>query len=85
MAIHNLRNVKMPLDVVLGSSQISVEGLSEMGEGTIIELDRLAGEPVDIVVADRLVAKGEVVIVDETFGVRVTEVVTEKGKKDGRR
>jgi flagellar motor switch protein FliN/FliY len=75
----------MPLDVVLGSSQISVEGLSEMGEGTIIELDRLAGEPVDIVVADRLVAKGEVVIVDETFGVRVTEVVTEKGKKDGRR
>jgi flagellar motor switch protein FliN/FliY len=85
MAIHNLRNVKMPLDVVLGSSQITVEGLSEMGEGTIIELDRLAGEPVDIVVADRLVAKGEVVIVDETFGVRVTEVVTEKGKKDGRR
>lgn len=85
MAIHNLRNVKMPLDVVLGSSQITVEALSEMGEGTIIELDRLAGEPVDIVVADRLVAKGEVVIVDETFGVRVTEVVTEKGKKDGRR
>jgi flagellar motor switch protein FliN/FliY len=85
MAIHNLRNVKMPLDVVLGSSQITVEALSAMGEGTIIELDRLAGEPVDIVVADRLVAKGEVVIVDETFGVRVTEVVTEKGKKDGRR
>lgn len=83
MAIHNLRNVKMPLDVVLGSSQITVEGLSEMGEGSIIELDRLAGEPVDIVVADRLVAKGEVVIVDETFGVRVTEVVTEKEDTNG--
>lgn len=83
MAIHNLRNVKMALDVVIGSSQITVEGLSEMGEGSIIELDRLAGEPVDVVVADRLVAKGEVVVIDESFGVRVTEMVTEKGSKNG--
>jgi flagellar motor switch protein FliN len=83
MAIHNLRKVKMPLHAVLGSSQISVEGLSEMGEGSIIELDRLAGEPVDVVVADRVVAKGEVVVIDETFGVRVTEMVTEKGSTHG--
>jgi flagellar motor switch protein FliN/FliY len=47
-----------------------------MGEGTIIELDKLAGEPVDILVNQKLIAKGEVVVIDENFGVRVTEIVS---------
>ena len=47
-----------------------------MGEGTIIELDKLAGEPVDILVNHKLIAKGEVVVIDENFGVRVTEIVS---------
>ena len=47
-----------------------------MGEGTIIELDKLAGEPVDILVNNNLIARGEVVVIDENFGVRVTEIVS---------
>ena len=47
-----------------------------MGEGTIIELDKLAGEPVDILVNKNLIARGEVVVIDENFGVRVTEIVS---------
>jgi flagellar motor switch protein FliN/FliY len=46
-----------------------------MGEGTVIELDKLAGEPVDVLVNGQLIAKGEVVVIDENFGVRVTEIV----------
>ncbi len=47
-----------------------------MGEGTIIELDKLAGEPVDILVNHKLIANGEVVVIDENFGVRVTKIVS---------
>ena len=47
-----------------------------IGEGTIIELDKLAGEPVDILVNHKPIAKGEVVVIDENFGVRVTEIIS---------
>ena len=46
-----------------------------MGEGSIIELDKLAGEPVDLLVNNKLIAKGEVVVIDENFGVRVTDII----------
>ena len=49
--------------------------MPRMGEGTVIELDKLAGEPVDVLVNGQLIAKGEVVVIDENFGVRVTEIV----------
>jgi flagellar motor switch protein FliN/FliY len=74
VGVENIRKIRMPLEVVLGRGEITVEKLSRMGEGSIIELDRLAGEPVDIVVAEKVVAKGEVVMIDENFGVRVTEL-----------
>jgi flagellar motor switch protein FliN/FliY len=47
-----------------------------MGEGTVLELDKLAGEPVDILVNGKLIARGEVVVIDENFGVRVTEIIS---------
>jgi flagellar motor switch protein FliN/FliY len=47
-----------------------------LGEGSIIELDKLAGEPVDLLVNGKLIGKGEVVVIDENFGVRVTDIVT---------
>ena len=47
-----------------------------LGEGSIIELDKLAGEPVDLLVNGKLIAKGEVVVIDENFGVRVTDIVS---------
>ena len=49
----------------------------ELSSGSIIELDKLAGEPVDILVNNRLIAKGEVVVIDENFGVRVTDIVSQ--------
>ena len=48
-----------------------------LGEGSIIELDKLAGEPVDLLVNGKLIAKGEVVVIDENFGVRVTDIVSQ--------
>ena len=57
---------------------------ASFGPGSVIELDRLAGEPVDILVNERLIARGEVVVVDENFGVRVVEVVRRGGDSDER-
>ena len=53
-----------------------VEEVLALGPGSVVELNKLAGEPVDILVNERLIARGEVVVVDENFGVRVTEIVS---------
>ena len=65
----------MELTVELGRTKRSIRDILSMGEGTVIELDKLAGEPVDILVNSKLVARGEVVVIDESFGVRVTEII----------
>jgi len=71
-----IMDVKMEMTVELGRTHKSIKEILSMGEGTIIELDKLAGEPVDILVNHKLIAKGEVVVIDENFGVRVTEIVS---------
>ncbi|MDA3808802.1 MAG: flagellar motor switch phosphatase FliY [Spirochaetaceae bacterium] len=71
-----LMDVSMELTVELGRTKWQIKEILGMGEGTIIELDKLAGEPVDILVNHNLIAKGEVVVIDENFGVRVTEIVS---------
>ncbi|MCF7928020.1 MAG: flagellar motor switch phosphatase FliY [Spirochaetales bacterium] len=71
-----LMDVYMEMTVELGRTRKLVRDILGMGEGTIIELDKLAGEPVDILVNNKLIAKGEVVVIDENFGVRVTEIVS---------
>lgn len=76
------RNLNMLLDiplqvtVELGRTKRSVQEILELASGSIIELDKLAGEPVDILVNNRLIAKGEVVVIDENFGVRITDILS---------
>ena len=71
-----IMDVFMEMTVELGRTKKLIKEILAMGEGTIIELDKLAGEPVDILVNHKLIAKGEVVVIDENFGVRVTEIVS---------
>ena len=70
-----LKNVEMQITVELGRAKMTVGGLLSMASGDVIELDRPANAPVDILVNGTLVARGEVVVVDDEFGVRVTEIV----------
>ncbi len=71
-----IMDVNMEMTVELGRTKKSIKDILGMGEGTIIELDKLAGEPVDILVNHKPIAKGEVVVIDENFGVRVTEILS---------
>jgi len=74
-ALDMLAGLQMNVVVELGRTELTVSEVLGLGPGSVVELDRLAGEPVDILVNDRLIARGEVVVVDENFGVRVVEVV----------
>ena len=72
-----LMDIPLSITVELGRTQRSVKEVLELSAGSIIELDKLAGEPVDILVNKRIVAKGEVVVIDENFGVRVTDILSQ--------
>jgi len=74
--INLLLDVKLTLTVELGRTTMLVKDILGLGEGSIIELDKLAGEPVDLLVNGKLIARGEVVVIDENFGVRVTDIVS---------
>jgi len=78
-----IMDVYMEMTVELGRTRKLIKEILAMGEGTIIELDKLAGEPVDILVNHKLIAKGEVVVIDENFGVRVTEIVSPAERMNG--
>ena len=70
-----LLDVPMEVAVIIGSTQRRIEEVSDFTKGTIIELDSMANEPVDIMVNGNLMARGEVVVVDDNFAVRITEIV----------
>lgn len=72
MKLGQISEVRVPLQVVLGGASTTVDELARFGEGTIIELDKLAGEPVELHAGGELVAYGEVVVIDESFGIRLT-------------
>ena len=74
MKLGQLGAAQVPVEVVLGSTSLSVDRLSAMGEGTIVELDAIAGEPVQLRAGGETVAYGEVVVIDENFGIRVTSL-----------
>ncbi|MEK5174695.1 flagellar motor switch phosphatase FliY [Heyndrickxia sp. FSL W8-0496] len=86
LAPSETRNLNMLLDiplqvtVELGKTKRSVKEILELGTGSIIELDKLAGEPVDILVNRQLVAQGEVVVIDENFGVRITDILSQRDR-----
>jgi flagellar motor switch protein FliN/FliY len=67
-------DISMPVTVELGRTRMLIRDILALGPGSIIELDKLAGEPVDLLVNDRAIAKGEVVVIDENFGVRLTQI-----------
>jgi flagellar motor switch protein FliN len=77
-SIDLIRDVQLRVSVELGHATLSVREVLALGNGSVVELDRLAGEPVDVLVNDQLIARGEVVIVDESFGVRISEIVRGK-------
>lgn len=75
--LNMLLDIPLQVTVELGRTKRSVKEILEMSSGSIIELDKLAGEPVDILVNSRLIAKGEVVVIDENFGVRITDILSQ--------
>lgn len=76
------RNLKMILDiplrmtVELGRAKMAVSELLNLGQGSVIELNKLAGEPMEVLVNDKLIARGEAVVVNEKFGVRLTDIIS---------
>ncbi len=78
MKTGQIKNVKVLLMAAIGETMLSVEELSSLGEGSIIELNKTAGEPIDLLAAGEKIGKGEVVVIDENFGIRVTEILKKK-------
>lgn len=74
-SIDLLRDVELNVKIELGRSRMLVEEVLQLAEGSVVELDKLAGDPVDVFVNDRLVARGEVLVLNENFCVRVNEIV----------
>jgi flagellar motor switch protein FliN/FliY len=79
--IELVRDIPVTLTVELGRAQMLIQDILELTPGKVLELDRLAGEPLDIVVNGKLLARGEVVVVDENFGVRLTAII-EPGQRE---
>ncbi|NPV84689.1 MAG: flagellar motor switch protein FliN [Anaerolineae bacterium] len=71
-----LMGVNLNLTVELGRANLSVRQVLDLQKGSVVELDRIAGEAVDVYVNDRLIARGDVVVVDDKFGVRITELIS---------
>ena len=70
-----LRDVNLQVKVVLGRSQMFVNEVLRFSPGSVVELDKLTGDPLDVFVNDRLVARGEVLVINENFAIRITEVI----------
>lgn len=78
-----IMDVSLQLTAVLGRTGILIKDLITLGPGSVLELDKLAGEPVELMVNNKLVARGEVVVVDEKFGVRITDIVSQVERIQG--
>ena len=76
-----LMDVSMRVTVELGRTRMQLAQILELQHGSVVELDRLAGDPVDVFVNDCMVARGEVVVVDDKFGVRITEMISSKNAR----
>jgi len=81
--IDMILDIPVTVSVEIGRSKINIRNLLKLNQGSVVELDRLAGEPMDVIVNGTLIAHGEVVVVNEKFGVRLTDVIsaTERVKK----
>ncbi|MDH5430076.1 MAG: flagellar motor switch protein FliN [Nitrospirota bacterium] len=81
--LDRILDIPLVLSAQLGNTRMLIKDLLQLGPGSIVELDKLAGEPLEVLVNERLVARGEVVMVNEKFGIRLTDVIsaTERVKK----
>jgi flagellar motor switch protein FliN len=69
-------DIPMQVTVQVGSTKMVIRDLLQLGQGSVIELEKLAGEPMEVLVNNKLVARGEVVVVNEKFGIRLTDVIS---------
>lgn len=76
-------DLTVPVAIELGRTRMSVQDVLSLGRGSVIQLDRLAGEPIDVFVGDRRFAEGEVVVVGEQFGVRITRILNSAQRDEG--
>jgi flagellar motor switch protein FliN/FliY len=74
--IHMILDIPVQLTVELGRTRIPIKHILQLAQGSVVELDALAGEPMDVLVNGYLIAQGEVVVVNEKFGIRLTDIVT---------
>lgn len=71
-----IKNIPVTISVEVGRSVLKISDLLRLAQGSVVELDRIAGEPIDLLVHDTVVAQGEVVLVNDRYGIRLTRVVT---------
>jgi flagellar motor switch protein FliN/FliY len=74
--INRVLDIPVQLSVELGRTKVPIKHILQLGQGSVVELDALAGEPMDVLVNGYLIAQGEVVVVNDKFGIRLTDVVT---------
>ena len=82
-ALSMVYDLAVPVAIELGRTRMAVQDVLALGRGSVIQLDRLAGEPIDVFVGDRRFAEGEVVVVGEQFGVRITRILSAGQKPEG--
>src|SRR3954469_20072890 len=78
-----LMDLTLPLSIELGRTRMTVQDILRLGRGSVVQLERLAGEPIDLYVADRRFAEGEVVVLGEHFGVRITRIISNLALPEG--
>ncbi|HIJ59114.1 MAG TPA: flagellar motor switch protein FliN [Nitrospirae bacterium] len=74
--INFILDVPLEMTVVIGKTKILIQELLQLGQGSVIALDKLAGEPMEVFVNNKLIGRGEVVVVNEKFGIRVTDIIS---------
>ncbi|MEK9930348.1 MAG: flagellar motor switch protein FliN [Rhodospirillaceae bacterium] len=77
-----LQNIPVSISVMVGKTSLPIKALMRLTQGSVIELDRLAGEPLDLMVNNTLVAQGEIVLVNEKYGIRLTQIVPKSARLD---
>jgi flagellar motor switch protein FliN/FliY len=80
ISLEAIYDIPVQISVVLGGAEMQVSQLLKLGRGAVIELDRKVGEPVDVYVNNRLIARGEVVIVEDKIGITMTEIIKSDSK-----
>ena len=83
LPISSLMDMTVPLSIELGRTQISIDDKAKLGRGSVVQLGRRAGEPIDLYVAGRKFAQGEVVVLGDQFGVRITKILSKIAMPEG--